>query len=477
LNVLNVRVEAVPEYAASSRTRALVESDELQARLGKCREAALVDYETVARAKLDALDALFGEAREARGTRWQTFEQFRAAQGPAFERHCLFLALRRRLAAGQRSVPHWRDWPGRLGDAKSPEVASFAREQAREVEREAWLQFVADEQLGAASNAARMAIGLYRDLAVGSDSSGAETWSDPDLIATGVHIGAPPDALSETGQNWGLPPWNPRQLRRRAYQPFANLLRANMRHAGALRIDHAMALERLFWIPEGGDARDGAYVSYPREDLFAIVALESHRARCMVVGEDLGTVPPGFRERMAAAGMLSYRVLRFENQGGRPTSPADYPQLALAVAGNHDLPTLKAWWTGSDLDLQVRHGVASEAQAEQARHERRHERNALVQALQREGLLGSDNPTFDELRIAVHRYLGRSNATLALAQIEDTAAQEYPVNVPNIPDYPSWRRRLEPTLDELAAGGTFAALLQALASERSAAHLGAAGAR
>jgi 4-alpha-glucanotransferase len=468
LNVLNIAVDTVPEYASSARARALVDSPEFSARLQECRAAALVDFESVARAKLEVLELLFDEAREARGARWRAFEEFRAAQGPAFGIHCLYLALRRHLAATMENVPHWRDWPGSLGDSQSQEVAEFAREHVREIEREAWLQFIADEQLEAASKAAQMPIGLYRDLAVGSDASGAETWSDPDLIAAGMQVGAPPDDFNEAGQNWGLPPWNPRQLRKRAYEPFASLLRANMRHAGALRTDHAMALERLFLIPEGREAREGEYVAYPREELFAIVALESHRARCMVVGEDLGTVPPQFRERMAAANMLSYRVLRFENRAGRPVPPAEYPRLALAVAGNHDLPTLKAWWSGADLKLQQRHGVTAAAQAEEAQRARAREREALVEALRQEQLLQDGDVSFDELRIAVHRYLGRTKALLALAQIEDIAAQEEPVNVPNIPDYPNWRLRVEPSLEELAAGDTFAALLHALTAERSA---------
>jgi 4-alpha-glucanotransferase len=290
-----------------------------------------------------------------------------------------------------------------------------------------------------------------------------------------VQVGAPPDELSETGQNWGLPPWNPRQLRACAYRGFANLVRANMRHAGALRIDHAMALERLFWIPEGGDARDGAYVRYPREDLLAIVALESHRARCMVVGEDLGTVPEGFRERMEAAGMLSYRVLRFETHQGCPIAPWSYPRLALAVVGNHDLPTLKGWWTGADLALQARHGLLTAAQLEEAQRVRAREKEALVAALVGQTLLASSDCSFDDLRIAVHRYLGRTNAIFALAQIEDIAGQEEPVNVPNIANYPSWRRRVGPTLEDLGAGEAFAAVIDAMACERSTAAEAKAG--
>jgi 4-alpha-glucanotransferase len=315
----------------------------------------------------------------------------------------------------------------------------------------------------AANAGARLRIGLYRDLAVGSDANGAETWSAPALTARGVHVGAPPDPFSATGQNWGLPPLDPRRMRAEAYASFIELVRANMRHAGALRIDHAMALQRLYWIPEGMQARDGAYVDYPCADLFAIIALESQRARCIVIGEDLGVVPPGFRERMAAVNMLSYRVLRFENRDGRLIPPADYPRLAIAVAGNHDLPTLKGWWQGNDLALQAQHGHDG---IEAQQHARAGEKAALLDALEREGLIESRDAPFDEIRIAVHRYLGRSPALLALAQIEDIAGEDKAVNAPNIPQYPSWRYRLGKSLEEVAGSEALASISAALAAER-----------
>ncbi len=249
LNVLNICIEDVPEYASSNRARALVDSAGFRSRLDACRRAELVDYEGVARAKLEALTLLFDEARQAGAPGGEPLLQFRASQSSAFERHCIYLALRRQLAARGLAAAHWRDWPDHLGDSASRQVAEFARENAREVELEIWLQFIADDQLARASSAAKLPVGLYRDLAVGSDANGAETWSDPALVVPGMQIGAPADALSETGQNWGMPPWSPRQMRDGAYQSFVELVRANMRHAGALRLDHAMALERLFWIP------------------------------------------------------------------------------------------------------------------------------------------------------------------------------------------------------------------------------------
>ena len=204
-----------------------------------------------------------------------------------------------------------------------------------------------------------MAVGLYRDLAVGADRAGAETWVNDAAVVSGAQVGAPPDIYNPAGQDWGLPPFHPRALREEAYRSFVELVRANMRHAGGLRIDHVMGLQHLYWVPQGQKPSEGAYVRYPLDDLVGILALESHRHRCLVVGEDLGTVPEGFRERMAEANILSYRVLFFEQdiETGAFVPPQAYPALALAVVGSHDLPTLRGWWEGRDLDIKERLGL------------------------------------------------------------------------------------------------------------------------
>jgi 4-alpha-glucanotransferase len=316
-----------------------------------------------------------------------------------------------------------------------------------------------------------MEVGLYRDLAVGADANGAETWSSPDLFANGVHIGSPPDAMSAQGQDWGLPPWSPAAMRRGSYRNFMELLRMNMRHAGALRIDHVMALQRLFWVPEGAKPTAGAYVSYPLDDLLGILALESTRARCIVIGEDLGTVPTGFRERMAAANVLSYRVLMFEREGDTQfASPESYPKAALAVVGNHDLPTLRGWWEERDVSLQQRFNGLPEEQSRERRRRRAVERAALIDAFQSENLLDAQTsePTMEVVMTAAHHYIGRSNAMIALAQVDDISHELEPVNVPDAIRYPNWRRRLTMSLEELEGEGSV--IMTALAQARAVAH-------
>jgi 4-alpha-glucanotransferase len=226
-----------------------------------------------------------------------------------------------------------------------------------------------------------------------------------------------------------------------------------MRHAGALRIDHAMALRRLYWIPAGSAPTEGTYVVYPLEDLVGILALESHRHRCMVIGEDLGTVPPGFRERMAEANVLSYRVLAFEREdSGTFIPPERYPELSVAVFGNHDLPTLRGWWDAHDLELQAELEGTSPEDLAPRRTSRARDKQALLEALRSAQLLPQDSgePSPRELVAAVHAFLGRTCALLALAQLDDVALERKPVNVPSLQQYPNWRRRLTLPLEELA---------------------------
>jgi glycogen operon protein len=237
----------------------------------------------------------------------------------------------------------------------------------------AFIQTLADEQLAAAAAAAKsdgLSIGFYRDLAVGAAPDGAEAWSAQDTLMHGVSVGAPPDPFSAAGQVWCLPPPDPVAMRRDGYASFNELLVANMRHAGALRIDHVMGLRRLFVVPDGAGAIDGAYVTYPLDDLLAQVALQSQRARCLVVGEDLGTVPEGMSAALAANNILSYSVLWFERRDGHIRPPPEWRPLAAACVSTHDLPTLAGWWSGADIDEKQTLGLIDGAGADHARAER-----------------------------------------------------------------------------------------------------------
>jgi 4-alpha-glucanotransferase len=313
-----------------------------------------------------------------------------------------------------------------------------------------------------------MRIGLYRDLAVGADPNGAEIWSNASAVVQGASVGAPPDIYNAAGQNWGLPPFHPLALRAEAYRSFIELIRANMRHAGAIRIDHVMALQHLYLIPNGSDPCDGAYVSYPLADLAGIIALESARSGCLVIGEDLGTVPEGFRERMDAANILSYRVLFFETEPrtGAFIPPQRYPERSLAVVGSHDLPTLRAWWGGLDLTLKERLGLLGGAAAAEQRAERAKQRDGLLAALRAEQLLPlRDQPDDDAVFAAAHAFLARSASVIVMAQLDDVTGERTPVNMPATTDeHPNWRRRLAFDLEEFATDKRFTMLAQTCAA-------------
>ena len=466
LNPLYIDAAAVCDALRSPAAAAMLADPRVQAELTALRAADTLEYGRVAALKARVLELAFADWQRTAET--SELEAFRAARGAPFERHCLYLALRAHVLADGLGTGDWHGWPQRYRDSRGSDVAEFARTHAEEVTRVAWQQWLADRQLEAAAEAARdMRVGLYRDLAVGSDAAGAETWADRDLVVEGLAVGAPPDELSANGQEWGLPPPHPERMRSGGYRAFAELLRANMRHAGALRIDHVMALERLYVIPKGAPPKDGAYLAYPFADLVGIVALESSRRRCIVIGEDLGTVPHGFRERAAAANVLSYRVLRFERDAQRFFGPQEYPRLAVAVTGNHDLPTLRGWWQGADLALEHEHGVLSGDDLAAARQRRDADRRALLELLHREGLLPGwvAQPTYEELFGAVHALLGRTRALLTMAQLDDVLRELLPVNAPGDARYPSWRRRYASNLEELAAEPLLATVAAALGTQ------------
>ena len=473
LNVLNIDIANLPELADCADALALVAAPAFQERLAACRDAALVDYTTVSALKIEVLERLFAAFQaDPDAERQRAFEQFRRDRGAAFERNCLFQALRAHFAAQGAERADWHNWPPEYRDPASPAVARFARDHEALVTFRIWMQWLADRQLASAADAAAaagMAVGLYRDLAVGADPSGAETWAGQRAVVPGAQVGAPPDIHNTAGQDWGLPPFHPRALREEAYASFIELVRANMRHAGGLRIDHVMALQHLYWVPQGQSAAFGAYVRYPMNDLVGILALESHRNRCLVVGEDLGTVPEGFRERMAEVGILSYRVLFFEmdEQGFLP--PARYPELALAVVGSHDLPTLRGWWEGADIALRYGlHLIADPNDVRAAQEQRARDRGQLLEALRREGLISPEHEEDTEAVVeAAHRFLARSRSGLAIAQIDDLTGEVDPVNVPTTSDeHPNWRRRLSLSVEALARHPRFQAVTAAFADER-----------
>ena len=416
LDYLYIDVTQIPGFVENVAVQNLASADAVRA----ARGAALVDYAAVAALKRPVLEALYRRfrARERGSALGAAFRAFQRAGGDALAAFATFEALHEHFtkAGGPFS---WHAWPPALRDPNSAAVVEFARAHAGRVGFFQFLQWQADRQLGAAATAGHeggLAIGLCRDLAVGVNPNGAEAWTDRELVIPGAAIGAPPDLLNRAGQNWGLAPINPLALRRRGFAPLIDALRANMRHAGVLRVDHVMSLQRLYWIPSGIPASSGAYINYPFRDLLRLVALESRRQGCAVIGEDLGTVPEGFRETMQQANVLSYRVFIFEHRGdGSFIPPGDYPPLAAATAATHDLATLKGFWLGRDIAWRRRLALYPDAAAEASEAEdRRRGRWKLLEALAAEGLLTRERfgaflsadgePTYDmELGEAVPR--------------------------------------------------------------------------
>ncbi len=423
----------------------------------------MIDYPGVWAAKAKAL-----EARVAAIGDDPDLAAFIAAGGQALARFATFEAI-----SETRPGQAWRDWPAELRDPASAGVRAFAEANATRVRHHQALQWLCERQLADAAKAASaLPLGFGRDLAIGAAPDGAEAWSQSHLLADVVSIGAPPDPLGPNGQIWGLPPFDPNAVRADGYAAPAALFAANVRHAGALRIDHVMGLARQFWIPHGADGSEGAYVAFPLEDLLGVLALESERAGCLIIGEDLGTVPPGLRERMARERLLSYRVLPFEREkSGAFRPPAVYPPVAWGCVATHDLPPLAGWWAGADIDERRRLGLMDAAAEAAARAERSADRAALIAALAEAGLTDSatdpDGPLGDALAAAVHRYIARTPAALAIAQAEDLAGAREAVNLPGTDtERPNWRRRVETPLEQLFDLPRAQAILAAMRAER-----------
>ncbi len=456
---------AVDDFAESGAQRLLDEPD-MQERLSRLRSAQLIDYAEVWALKRPLLDALWAHFRRAGAH--PACEAFRRAGGEALEAHAAFEALSEHFREQGR---FWiGDWPEEYRSVHAVAVRRFRLDHAERVAFHAWLQWLADIQLDQAARRAQAAglpIGLYRDLAVGADGGGSEIWATPERYAPSLSIGAPPDPLGPQGQDWGLPPFNPLTLEEQGLAAFRDLVSANMRHAGAIRIDHAFQLQRLFLIPSGAPASQGAYVDYPFDAMLAVLRVESHRARCLVIAEDLGTAPEGFSDAIMASGVLSYRVLPFERDASAFRKPQQYPRPALAVLTTHDLPTFTGWWRGLDIDLRQTLGIFDPAKAADERVARAADKQHLTDALAEEDLFPSSHvPEKPPLEETV-RYLARTSSVLTALQVEDASGE---LNQPNMPGpdagHPNWRRRLSNTLEAVTAPGSLMSRLSvALAEE------------
>ncbi len=467
LNIIYIDVEAVPEYQDSAEAKALVSSNEFQARLQALREKEWVDYTGATEAKLEALRLVykqFQQVLKAGGERADQFKAFVEKGGESLLEQALYDALQEHFYAEGLDAWGWPSWPQEFNEYHKPAVKKWYKANPEKVEFYAYLQWLVDQQLAEVDALAKelgMELGLYRDLAVGVSEGSTEIWANSDLYTKNTSVGAPPDILGPLGQNWGLPPMNPAKLIEQEYQPMIDLFRSNMRSCGALRIDHVMALLRLWLVPTGKSADKGAYLYYDVDALLALLALESYRNKCLVIGEDLGTVPDGIGEKLQSNGVHSYRVFFFEQaDDGGFISPAHYPEQAMATLTTHDMPTLIGFWHCEDLRLGRELGLYPDDQVLQSLYNDRHEsKQKILDSLHGHRSI-PDYISRDvnwvgmnrDLNFGMQYHMAAGHSALLSLQLEDWLEMDRPVNVPGTStEYPNWRRKLSQNLEDLWA--------------------------
>jgi len=482
LNVIYIDVNAVEDFRNSAEAQAWWKMDTTRQTLQRARDAEWVDYASVTALKMAALRMAWKDFAKRDDEQMAAFREFVAREGESLYWQAAFDALHAYQVKEDEMRWGWPVWPEQYQSVDSPAVKAFCEEHTDEVDFYLWLQWLAYSQFAACwqeSQGYDMPIGLYRDLAVGVAEGGAETWCDRELYCLKASVGAPPDILGPLGQNWGLPPMDPHVIAARAYEPFIELLRANMQNCGALRIDHVMSVLRLWWIPYGETADHGAYVHYPVDDLLSILALESKRHNCMVIGEDLGTVPVEIVSKLRDSGVYSYKVLYFENDLEKNfRAPEAYPEQSMAVATTHDLPTLRGWGDSGDLTLGKTLGLyPDEVMLRGLYQDRELSKQGLLDALHEHGCLPkrtghkaslmSMTPTLNR---GLQRYIADSNSALLGLQPEDWLDMPEPVNIPGTSyQYKNWRRKLSTSLEAMFADDEVNKLIKDLDKRRKAA--------
>ncbi|OON39344.1 4-alpha-glucanotransferase [Izhakiella australiensis] len=481
LNISYIEVPAVEDFLRSHAAQRWWQSDNTQRQLQAARETPFVDYTAVAALKMTALRHAwqhFSQRREDDDER-RAFAAFIEHGGESLWQQSAYDVVQAEQVSAGNAGSDWQQWPQALRHGNSAAVKAFCQSRQNELRFYQWLQWLAQRQYDRCWQVCRqsgMTIGLYRDLAVGVAQGGSETWCDRELYCMAASVGAPPDPLGPLGQNWCLPPVHPQVLQARGYQPFIDLLRANMASSGALRIDHVMSMLRLWWVPQGKSADYGAYVRYPVDDLLAILALESQRHHCMVIGEDLGTVPQEIVSKLRRCAIYSWKVLWFEQTAaGRYRPPSGWARQAIASASTHDLPTLEGFWTGGDLQLGAGLGMYPDAGVYQSLLENRaRQKQALLNALHQAGCLpssvGKDAGRMamsTNLRRGMHLFLAQTESALLGLQPEDWLAMHLPVNVPGtVDEYPNWRRKLSQPLEAIFANKEIKTLVTAVDRRR-----------
>ncbi len=478
-NAVYLDISGIPEVASSPEARELMRSSRFIEELDALKKSEFIDYERIAGLKRTVLMLAFDTFIEHdfnnntdRGT---SFRNFLKKENPGVELFAVYSALREHMIS-TKSVYAWQDWPTEYHDPLGASVREFAKNQNKSVLFHQYVQWLIDEQLRdvqTATDEYGLAIGLYNDLAVGSVAGGNDSWSFGGTLAAHVDVGAPPDDFSINGQNWGFPPMMPEKLKESGYELFIHTIRQNMKHAGALRIDHALGLFRMFWIPSGLSPKEGAYVTYPAEDLLRIIALESVRSKVVVVAEDLGTLEDSFREMLQSFDMLSYRLFYFERNYPDPSfrQPDAYPVGALCAVTTHDLPTLYGFWQGKDIETKKSLGMYQDE--DQWKHDlviRARNRELLIAALRGKGLISDaespDGPMTPELCEAIYRYLALTPCRMLLVSLDDVIGTIEQQNLPGTVDkHPNWKQKTPLTLQEIISDKRLIKLFSILGSK------------
>jgi len=455
------------------RVQKAISESGIDARVTELEQQTLIDWPQSAAAKLAVFRSLFDDFAATDLADGKTplavdFAAFTAAGGSLLEDHARFEALHAAALAADPSAFAWRDWPSHWRNPHDEAVASFARAHRNDVLFHCFLQWIADRSLAAAqqeTKAAGMRIGLVADLAVGMSAAGSHAWTNQNDILGGLEIGAPPDLYNRKGQNWGLTTFSPRALVTDGFTPFIATLRACLRHAGGVRIDHAMGLLRLWVVPRGADPHEGAYLSYPIDDLLRLTALESHRHRAIVIGEDLGTVPASFRQRLAGSGIYGMRVLWFARKRNSFIASPAWSKDAAAMTSTHDLPTIAGWWRGTDIATRSELDLVAHPDEEKAT--RAKDRQRLWQAFRRARAASGETPPPDEttpVADAAAHFIAQTPSELALLPLEDALGLKDQPNLPGtIQEHPNWRRRYPGDAAQLLAAPPIRQRLRPLA--------------
>lgn len=462
-----------PLYIAVDKVDGFIRSTKLEARLEALRRPDLVDYAGVADAKLRALRQIWRRRKTWSNGAIRELEDFQNRGGESLWRHALFEALSEFMTAKDHGAG-WHKWPAEFQNPEGDTVYRFEREHKSQIEFHVWLQYLAHAQLTLAAETAAKAglrVGLYLDLAVGEALDGSATWSDRDAYVYGASIGSPPDPWAVDGQDWRLAALQPATIAAGRKAPFRKLLEGAMRYAGAIRIDHAAALRRLFLVPLDASPTEGAYVDYPESQLLHTLAELSHAHQCLVIGEDLGLIPRGLRETLGNANVLSYRILSYEKSKHGFIPPGRYPPLALACVSTHDHQTMAGWWRGEDVKMRSRYGLVPVEAAKQQQQERERDRADILRALKAAGITLKDKSNNDEfvtmLVTGAYRYLARTPSKLLAARLADITNEPRPTNVPGTSRaYPNWKPKLSTATEELEDHPLLQSVIAALKAER-----------